>query len=105
MDKIVELERINFATIPAIKLRAKLAEGFTQVAIVSDPCPFSDQAFELFRNVMHRLVLLRHRAHPRGRLRTHVTRATAGTAGVGLQPRLAGSISIGDKMDFRLRPR
>jgi len=42
MHKIVELEHINFATIPAIKLHAKLAEGFTQVAIVSDPRPFSD---------------------------------------------------------------
>ena len=42
MHKIVELERINFATIPAIELRAKLVEGFTQVAIVSDPRPFSD---------------------------------------------------------------
>ena len=42
MHKIVELERINFATIPAIELHAKLAEGFAQVAIVSDPRPFSD---------------------------------------------------------------
>ena len=42
MHNIVELERINFAAIPAIELRAKLAEGFAQVAIVSDPRPFSD---------------------------------------------------------------
>ena len=42
MHKIVELERINFAAIPAIELHAKLAEGFAQVAIMSDPRPFSD---------------------------------------------------------------
>jgi len=42
MHKIVELERINFATFPTIEFRAKLAEGFTQVAIVSDPRPFSN---------------------------------------------------------------
>jgi len=42
MHKIVELERINFATIPAVELHAKFAKSFTQVAIVSDPRPFSD---------------------------------------------------------------
>ena len=42
MHQIVELERIDFATIPTVELRAKLAEGFAQVAIVSDFCPFSD---------------------------------------------------------------
>ncbi len=42
MHKLVELERVNFATIPAIEFHAKLAEGFAQVAIVSDPRPFSD---------------------------------------------------------------
>jgi hypothetical protein len=65
MHKIVELERINFATIPAIELHAKLAEGFTQVAIVRDPRPFSDQAFNPFRNFLHRFVWLTTVAHSR----------------------------------------
>jgi hypothetical protein len=42
VHKFVELERINFAAIPAIKLHAKLAEGFAQIAIVSDLRPFAD---------------------------------------------------------------
>jgi hypothetical protein len=42
MYKIVELERINFATIPTIELHAKLAQGLAQVAFVSDSSPFSD---------------------------------------------------------------
>jgi hypothetical protein len=42
MHKLVERERINFATIPAIELHAKLVEGVAQIAIVSDPRPFSD---------------------------------------------------------------
>ncbi len=42
MHKLVELERIYFATIPTIELRAKLAESFAQVAIVSDPRPLSN---------------------------------------------------------------
>jgi len=42
MHKLVQLERINFASIPAIELHAKLVEGFTQLTIVSDPRPFSD---------------------------------------------------------------
>ena len=53
VHKLVELERINFATIPALELQAKLAEGFTQVAIVSDSRPFSDQTFDLFWSVLH----------------------------------------------------
>ena len=42
MHKLVEFERINFTTIPAIELHAKLAEGFAKVTIVSDPRPLSD---------------------------------------------------------------
>ena len=42
MHKLVQLERINFASIPAIELHAKLAEGFAQLTIVGDPRPFSD---------------------------------------------------------------
>jgi hypothetical protein len=42
MPELVELERINFATIPSIELHAELAEGFAQIAIVSDLRPFSD---------------------------------------------------------------
>jgi hypothetical protein len=41
MHQIVEFERIDFTTNPAIELRAKLTEGFAQVAIVSDVRPFS----------------------------------------------------------------
>jgi hypothetical protein len=55
MHKFVELERIDFATIPAIELLAKLAEGLTQVAIVRDRRPFSDEPFEPFWNFLHRL--------------------------------------------------
>jgi hypothetical protein len=66
MHKIVELKRINFATIPSIELRAKLAEGVAQVAIVSDPRPFSDEAFDLFRNFLHRFVWLTSRRSPAG---------------------------------------
>ena len=42
VHKFVELERIDFATIPAIELHAKLTEGFAQVAIVSHARPFAD---------------------------------------------------------------
>jgi hypothetical protein len=42
MHQIIELERIDFTTIPAIELHAKFAEGFAQVAIVSDARSFSD---------------------------------------------------------------
>ena len=48
MHKLVELEGVDFATIPAIELPAKLADGLTQVAFVRDPRPFSNQAFNLF---------------------------------------------------------
>jgi hypothetical protein len=48
MYKLVELERIDFATIPAIELFAKLAERLTQVAIVRDRRPFSDEALICF---------------------------------------------------------
>ena len=42
MHKLVQLERIDFASIAAIELHAKLAEGFAQFTLVSDPRPFSD---------------------------------------------------------------
>jgi len=42
MHKLVQLERINFASIPAIEFHAKPAEGVAQLTIVSDPRPFSD---------------------------------------------------------------
>jgi hypothetical protein len=64
MHMIVEFKRINFATIPTIKLRTKLAERFSQVAIVSDPSPFSDQASNPFGNFLHRFVRLTTAAHP-----------------------------------------
>src|ERR1700681_836934 len=53
MHEIVELKRINLATIPPIELRAKVAQRLAQVAIVSDPRPFSHQAFDPFRDVRH----------------------------------------------------
>ncbi|MGH9385600.1 MAG: hypothetical protein ACRD2N_15060 [Vicinamibacterales bacterium] len=42
MYQLVELERINFATIPTIELGAKLTEGPAQVAIMRDTRPFSN---------------------------------------------------------------
>ena len=65
MHKLIELERINFASIPAIELHAKLVEGFAQIAIVSDSRPFSDQTFDLSWNLLHRFVWLTARTDPR----------------------------------------
>ena len=42
MHELVELERIDFAAIPTIELRAQHAEGCAQVSIMSDPGPFSN---------------------------------------------------------------
>jgi len=42
MNELVELERINFPTIPTIEFDAKIAQGLAQVPFVSDPSPFSD---------------------------------------------------------------
>ena len=53
MHKLVEIERINFATVPTIELSTKFTQGLAQVAIVSDPRPFSNQAFEPFRDFLH----------------------------------------------------
>ena len=53
MDEIVEFEGIDFATIPTIESSAKFTQGVTQVAIVSDSCPFPNQAFDPFRNFVH----------------------------------------------------
>jgi hypothetical protein len=55
MYKLVECERIDFAPIPTIELHAKRAHGLAQVAFVSDLSPFSHQAFDSFRNFVHRL--------------------------------------------------
>ena len=46
MYEIVELERIDFATIPTVELGAKLTEGPAQVAILRDTRPVSNEAFE-----------------------------------------------------------
>ena len=56
MHTIVELERINFATIPTVELGAKFTQGLAQVAIVSDARPFSNQAFDPFRDFLHRQI-------------------------------------------------
>ena len=53
MHKLVELERINFAMIPTIELGTKLTEGLAQVAIMRDSRPFSNQAFDPFRDFLH----------------------------------------------------
>jgi hypothetical protein len=58
MHELVELERINFAAIPTIEMRAKLAQGFAQVTIMGDPRPFSNQASDPLRNFLHRSVWL-----------------------------------------------
>jgi hypothetical protein len=39
MHEIVELKRIDLATIPPIELRAKVAQRLAHVAIVSGPRP------------------------------------------------------------------
>lgn len=70
MHKLVELEGINFASIPPIELHAKLAEGFAQLTIVSDPRPLSDKTCDLFWNFLHRLVWLTL-GFSRGGTRTH----------------------------------
>src|SRR5438128_1515766 len=46
MHEIVKLECIYFTAIPPIKLNAELAQSLAQVTIVSDPCPFSYEAFD-----------------------------------------------------------
>ena len=53
MDKIIALEGIDFATTPTIELSAKVTQGLAQVAIVSDPRPFTNQAFDPFRSIRH----------------------------------------------------
>ena len=53
MHKIVELERIDFATFPTIELDAKLTQSLAQFAIMRDPRPFSNQTFDPFRDFLH----------------------------------------------------
>jgi hypothetical protein len=50
---LVELERIDFTSVPTVELRAKLAQSLTQVAIMRYPRPFSNLAFEAFRDLFH----------------------------------------------------
>jgi hypothetical protein len=58
MHKIVQLKRIDFGTIPTRELRAQLAESLAQVAIVSDRCPFANEAIDPFRNFLRGLFWL-----------------------------------------------
>jgi len=53
MHKIVELERIDFAAIPTIEGDAKFTQSVAQRAIMSDSCPFSNQASDSFRSFLH----------------------------------------------------
>jgi hypothetical protein len=53
MHKIVELERIDFAAIPTIEVDAKFTQSVVQRAIMSDSCPFSNQASDSFRSFLH----------------------------------------------------
>ena len=65
MHELVELERIDFAAIPTIELRAQHAEGCAQVSIMGDPRPFSNQASDPLRNFLDRSCLANAPAHPR----------------------------------------
>jgi hypothetical protein len=92
MNELVELERIDFATIPTIELYAKLTKGFTQVAIVSNHRPFSDHTLDVFRNCPHRLRLADVANEP------HVQARESGAA-----PRRLLSVSGGDLTPDPLR--
>jgi hypothetical protein len=53
MHKLVERGRVNFGTLPAIELSAKLTQGLTQVAVMRNSRPFPNEAFDPLRDFLH----------------------------------------------------
>jgi hypothetical protein len=53
MHTLVELEGIDFAKLPTLGLAAKLTQSLAQVALMRNPRPFSNLAFDAFRDFLH----------------------------------------------------
>jgi hypothetical protein len=54
MNQVVEVGGCDFAVLPPVELRPEIEESLSQLSIVSDGRPFSNQTFQCFRSVPHR---------------------------------------------------
>jgi hypothetical protein len=53
MHEFIEFERADSSALPTSELNVKLAQSLAQLTIVRDTSPFSNQAFDISRNVSH----------------------------------------------------
>jgi hypothetical protein len=54
MNQVVEICGRDFATLPPVELRQKFKESSSELSIVSDGRPFSNEAFHGLRRILHR---------------------------------------------------
>jgi len=54
MNQIVEIRSGDFAALPSVEVRPKSEESLSELPIVSDGRPFSNQAFQVLRRIRHR---------------------------------------------------
>jgi hypothetical protein len=47
VDVMIQLERVDLATVQAIELSAKVGQRTAEIAIVRNPRPLPDKAFDL----------------------------------------------------------
>jgi hypothetical protein len=53
MNQVVQIYGGDFATLPPFELRPKLAESISELSIVSDGRPFSNQPLQGLRRIRH----------------------------------------------------
>jgi hypothetical protein len=53
MNQVVQICGGDFATLPPVELRPKLEESTSELSIVSDGRPFSNQPFQGLRRIRH----------------------------------------------------